>query len=45
MLNDKDAYKYEIPYNGIFEITQYWINGTFVFKMGAIKIIIIYTSH
>ena len=32
MLTNNDAFKYETPYNGPSEITQWWNNGTVIFK-------------
>ena len=37
MRNNKSAYKYETPYNGSFDITQCWSNGTVILQMGATK--------
>ena len=38
MLNNNSAFKYETPYKGLFEITQYCINGTFKLECGTTKI-------
>ena len=38
MLNRKSVYKYETPYNGLYEITQYWNNGKVAFQIGATQI-------
>ena len=35
MLNNNDAFKYETPYNGPFEITQCLTNGTVTLKYGT----------
>ena len=38
MLNNTFTFKYDTPYEGQFEITQCWINGTVTLQCGAIKI-------
>ena len=38
ILTNNYAFKYETPYNGPFEITWCWINGTVTLQCGAIKI-------
>ena len=38
ILNNKSAFKHETPYNGSFEITQCWTNGTVKLQMDAISI-------
>ena len=38
ILVNNTAFKYEIPYNGPFEITQCWTNGTVALQCGATKI-------
>ena len=38
MLTDNAAYKYEMPYNGPFLITQCWTNGMVTLQCGLIQI-------
>ena len=38
ILKNKSSYKYETPYNGISEITQFWTIGMFKLQIGAIQI-------
>ena len=44
MLNNNYAFKYEKPYNGPFEITGCWTNGTVTSQLGAIRLGIIYVK-
>ena len=37
MLADKVDFRYETPYNGLFEITKCWVNHKFTLKCGATK--------
>ena len=39
MLINKSAYRYEIPYKGLFDIMQCWTNSTITFQTGATKVI------
>ena len=47
ILVNNTEFKYEIPYNGPFEITQCWTNGTVALQCGAKQKRIIYAilSH
>ena len=38
MIINNAAYKYEMPYNGQFEITQFWTDGTVTLQFGVIKV-------
>ena len=38
MLTNKDAYRYETPFNGPFVIKQFCTNDTITSQCGAIKI-------
>ena len=50
MITDNTAFKYEMIYTGLFEITQCWANDTVSLQCGAvniwykIRLIIPYTS-
>ena len=44
MLNNKNAYRYETPYKGTFDITQCWTNDMVTLKCGTIKLDIIYIA-
>ena len=35
MLKYKAAYKYKIPYKGLYEIAQMWTNDTITLQMGT----------
>ena len=37
MLVDKNAFKYETPYNGMFDVTQCCTNGTVTLECGTVK--------
>ena len=38
MLDNNDAFKYELEYKGTFEITRCWTNGVVTLYCGEIKI-------
>ena len=44
MITDNSAFKYETQYNGTFEITQCFTNGTVIYSVTQQKLGIVYVA-